>query len=642
MGHITLSGLVSGQACPVEGGAVRTALPFLGGMLLATSPIAAFAQDPASGEDAAIVVTASRATQSAHEIGSAISVVTERDFRRHQIIFIKDALQDVPGLMVSTDRPGDFTSVSIRGSNNDEVLWLVDGIELGDPSPISTQVQADHLISADVAKIEVLRGNQSSLYGSDAIGGVINIITRRATEDGLAVNAEAEAGSHGALNGGVSVLGRSGPLDFRLTATNYRHTGPSLADPETADGPVSEDDEYRRYGVSGRMGIDATDRLSFQAVGFWFDSFSDLDDTGADSSDTLKRREYALAAQGHFSSDDGAFTAKAAASRYNARRRYYGAWFRAEGDYYNGIKDQLALDIKYDRGGIVSVAAGGNFEWEKTDQLTSFSGAFQAEILTRSVYGELALRPVEGLTLTGAARIDDSSRFGSFDTYRVTAAYTIGPAKLRASYGTGAKAPGLYQLFDPGFGNPDLTVETSRSWDVGVDLTLGHALSAQLSYFALDKTNEIVFDGSRPPFGGYDQWGRTKADGVELGLLARPTGWLELSQSFTYVNHREDTDLDGLFAGSGRPKYVAASSVTVKPVAPAELTVRIRYRDGDSSGWGGTTDDYIVVDLLGSYRIADDIELYARVVNLFDEFYQVTYGTNTLGRSVYGGVRLAF
>ncbi len=619
------------------------ALPLL---LLSTST-AALAQEHTHTAEDAIIVTASRATESAQDIGSAVSVITETDIARGQITFVKDALQDVPGVVISSDRPGDFTNVSIRGSNNDEVLWLIDGIELGDPSSISTQAQADHLITADISRIEVLRGNQSSLYGSDAIGGVVNIITKRATEEGIAVNSELEVGSYGTVNAGTSVLGKSGPVDFRVTATGYRHEGPSLADPDTATSPITENDAYWRYGFSGRAGVAASQNLSFQVIGFWLDSFSDADGSdfnGAaiDSTDTVKKREYAFAGQGEFRSNDGAFSAKATASRYGVRRLYFGTWYRPEGDTYKGTKDQLALDLKYDNGGIVSVAAGGNLEWEDTDQITNFSGNFVAGIDTKSVYGELAFRPVENLTLTGAARLDDNSRFGSFDTYRATAAYVVGPAKLRASYGTGAKAPGLYQLFDPSYGNPDLKVEESKGWDVGVDLALGHSLSAQASYFVLDKTNEIVFDGSRPPFGGYDQWGRTKANGVEFGLAAQPAPWLRLSQVFTYIDHEQDNDLDGVYVDSGRPKYIATSSVTVLPIDGVELTARVRYRDGDASGFGGVTDDYVVADLLGSYRYSDGMELFARVVNLFDESYQVSYGTNTLGTSVYVGARLGF
>lgn len=614
--------------------------------LFTTTAPAAWAQDAAPVEDHTIdhtiIVTASRAVADAHEIGSAISVISEYDLARGQITFVKDALQDIPGVVVSTDRPGDFSNVSIRGSNNDEVLWLVDGIELGDPSSISTQHQADHMITADIGRIEVLRGNQSSLYGSDAIGGVINIITKRATREGIEVNTDLEVGSYGTVNAGASLLGKTGPLDFRVTTTGYRHEGPSLTDPATATGPASERDAYWRYGLSGRAGVKASKNIEFQVVGFWLDSFSDLDDSTSDSQDTVEHSEYALAAQGEYKSDSGAFSAKATASRYAVERVYFGTWYRADGDVYEGTKDQLALDLKYDNGGLISLAAGGNLEWEDTDQLTNFSGIFIAGIDTKSAYGEIAVRPVPGLTLTGAARLDDNSRFGSFDTYRGTVAYAVGPAKLRASYGTGAKAPGLYQLFDPTYGNANLLVETSEGWDVGLDVTLGHGLAAQASYFATNKTNEIVFDGSRPPFGGYDQWGRTKSGGVEVGIVARPTDWLRLGQTFTYINHRQDDDLDGVYTESGKPKYVASSSVTVYPIETIELTARARYRDGDATGFGGATDDYVVFDLLGSYRYSDSAEIYARIVNLFDEQYQVSYGKNALGMSIYGGVRMAF
>ena len=608
----------------------------------AVSAHAESADDLAAEGRESIVVTASRATTEPREIGSAVSVVTQEQLASDQITFVKDVLQDVPGVLVSTDRPGNYAGVSIRGSNNDEVLWLVDGIELGDPSSTSTQFQSDHLIASDIARIEVLRGNQSSLYGSDAIGGVINIITQRATEEGVKVNAEAQAGSHGTLNGGASILGKTGPLDFRLTATGYRHDGPSLADPRTATAPVTEDDEYWRYGFSGRAGLEASPNLSFQLNGFWLDSFSDLDNTTSDTLNTVKKREYAFAGQGFYKSDDDRLNVTLTGSRYVARRLYFGTSNRPEGDLYRGTKDSFSLDVSYDAGGLASIAAGGNLEREKTDQETFYSGDFLEKINTRSVYGEIALRPAEGLTPTGAARIDDNSRFGTFDTYRGTIAYATGPFKFRASYGTGAKSPGLYQLFDPTYGNPDLKAETSRGGDIGVDVALADTLSFQASYFFLRKKNEIVFDGSRPPYGGYDQWGRTRASGVELGLMAQPLPWLKLNQSFTYTDHETDNDLDGTYVDSGRPKYTASSAVTVLPVEQAELTLRARFRDEDLSGYGGATSAYAVVDLLGSYRISENVEIFGRVLNLFDKWYQVSYGTAALGRSAYGGVRVSF
>ncbi len=601
--------------------------------------------DANSGHDS-IIVTASRVTTAAREIGSSISIVTEEDMRRNQIIFVKDILQDTPGVQVSTDRPGSFTRVSLRGSSNAEVLWLIDGIELGDPSIISTEFQSDNLTTGDIARIEVLRGNQSSLYGSDAMGGVVNIISKRATEDGLKINAEVEGGSYNMLSGGASVLGKSGPLDFRLTATGYRHGGPSLADPHTASpaGSANEDDKYERYGFSGRIGYQATDTLSFQAIGFWQKAFIDMDDTTSDSNDTHKRREYAIAGQANYKSSDGLLKIDLTTSRYVARRLYFGIYNRAEGDLYRGIKDELSLNVAYGAEGPVSIAVGGNYEREKSRQETGFSGLFLAKVHTRSAYGEIALRPVDGMTLTGAARIDDNSRFGSFDTYRGTFAYMLGALKLRASYGTGAKAPGLYQLFDPYYGNPDLKAETSRGGDVGFDLDLAEGLSTQISYFFNKKKNEINWDYTRPPYGGYGQYGRTRAHGVEVGFRAQPLPWLGISQTYTYTDHEIDRNMigAGVFTNSGRPKYSGTTSVILTPAERASFTARVRYRDGDESGYGGSTQPYTIVDLLGSYGITDRVEIYGRVVNLFDKWYQTSYGAQSLGLSAYGGVRVNF
>ncbi|QZP09261.1 TonB-dependent receptor [Caenibius sp. WL] len=610
--------------------------------LAAAAPAYAESADDLSFESRAdIIVTASRAVSEPREIGSAISVITRETLDRNQITFVKDALIDTPGVLVSTDRPGNYASVNIRGSNNDEVLWLVDGIPLGDPSAASTEFRADHLIAADIAQIEVLRGNQSSLYGSDAIGGVINIITQRAIEEGIAVNAEAEAGSHGTLNGGASLLGKSGPVDFRLTATGYRHDGPSLTDPRTATRPASEKDAYRRYGFSGRMGVEASPNLRFQMNGFWADTFSDLDNTGSDSLNTVRKREYAVSGQGLYASSDDRLTVRLTGSRYVARRLYFGSAYRPEGDLYRGTKDTLALDARYDTGGLISLAAGGALEREKSDQATFHSGDFNARISTRSAYGELALRPAAGLTLTGAARIDDNSRFGTFDTYRGTVAYAAGPVKFRASYGTGAKAPGLYQLFDPTYGNPHLKAEKSRGGDIGADIALSDTFSASASYFFLRKTNEIEWNASIGRSGGYRQWGRTRAHGVELGLTARPLAWLTVSQSFTYTDHEAYSDAAARYRDSGRPEYAGTTAITVLPAAGAEFTARVRYRDGDASTRLATR-AYAVVDLLGSYRINGNVELFGRVTNLFDKWYQMYAHTNTLGRSAYGGVRVSF
>ncbi|MCJ2181460.1 TonB-dependent receptor [Novosphingobium sp. 1949] len=599
--------------------------------------------------DSAIVVTASRIKLAPREVGSAYTIVTDKELQAKQVTFLKEALQDVPGVQISSDRPGDATSISIRGSDNDEVVWLIDGIQLGDPSATSTQFASDHLTSQDIARVEVLRGNQSSLYGADAIGGVVNIITQRATHEGLALNAEAETGSYGTLNGGASLLGKYGPLDFRLTATGNSHEGPSLADPRTAStaGSITEDDEYWRYGFSGRTGLALSDTISLQALGFWQKAFSDLDGTTSDSSNTVLKREYAAALQGRYASLDGRFTADASVNRYQAKRLYFGTYYSDDGDLYRGTKDAANLNLGYDAG-IFAISAGGKLEEEKSDQVTYYSGDLHKHVTTRSGYGELALRPFEGLTLTGAARVDDNSRFGTFDTYRGTIAYALPTGllgadsiKLRASYGTGAKAPGLYQLFDPTYGNPDLKVQTSKGGDLGVDVVYGWA-SAQVSYFYTHTHNEIVYDSGIGTYGGYTQYGRTRKDGFEIALALAPATWLRLDQNFTFLTAEEDDDEDGTYTDMGNPKRSGSTAVTVLPVESVSLTARARYRSRNASSYGGTTAAYAVADVLASWRVAPQFELYGRVTNLFDKWYQMSYGKNALGRAVYAGVRYSF
>lgn len=622
-------------------------------LLLGTSlATPAFAQQsPAPADTSAtdgIIVTASRLALEPREIGSAVTVVTDKDLEAGQIVFVKDVLQDLAGVQVSTDRPGDNTNVSIRGSDNDQVMWLIDGIKLGDPSAISTQFQPDHLVSQDIARIEVLRGNQSSLYGSDAIGGVVNIITQRATRDGVHLNAEGEGGSYGAVNGGASVFGKSGALDFRLTATGYSQDGPSLADPKTAypAGSATEQDGYWRYGLSGRAGLALSNTLSVQMIGFWQKARSDMDNTTSDSSDFVRKRDYAAAAQANYLSTDKKLKIDASVSRYAARRLYFGTWYAPDGDSYKGTHDRADVNLRYDAG-LVAISAGGSLEREKSDQATYYSGNLAHSISTTSGYGELALRPIANLTITGAARVDDNSRFGSFDTYRGTIAYVVPGAlgadsvKFRASYGTGAKAPGIYQLYDPTYGNSALKAETSRGGDFGVDMNF-ERFSAQFSYFYGHTKNEIVWDATLGSYGQYTQYGRTRKQGVEVAFVLEPVKGVSIRQSFTYLDAEADMTQSGAYSDIGRPSHSGSTAITLTPIERLSLTARARYRSRNaSSTYYPATAAYGVVDLLASYGLTDRISVYGRVTNLFDKDYQMTYGTNALGRAAYGGVRVS-
>jgi vitamin B12 transporter len=292
----------------------------------------------------------------------------------------------------------------------------------------------------------------------------------------------------------------------------------------------------------------------------------------------------------------------------------------------------------WESSGLLGLAFGLDHESEATDQLTEFSGSFLAENGTDSLFAEAAFTPIGAFTLTVALRSDDNDRFGRFATERVTAAYVLetrGPStRFRASVGTGAKAPGLYQLFDPAFGNPELGVEESEGFDVGVDLDWSGGASLSLGYFANDIENEIDFLWPT----GYLNLGETEARGVEAFVavpLARRIDW---SLSYTYVDSEDAATGDWL----GRPRNSATSQLTFRPSEPFSLTARGRYRSMNAASFGGSTSSFVVWDLLGRFELSEKLEIFGRVVNLFDEDYQYEWGMSTYDRSVFAGLRLRY
>lgn len=592
--------------------------------------LGASAASAQTADQETIIVTGSRTGLEARQIGSALSVVTREDIESGQMQFAKDALQDVPGLQISNDRPGAVTGVYIRGSDSDQVLVLIDGLELGDPSNISTSFQFDHLTTADIERIEVLRGNQSSLYGSDAIGGVINVITRRPGDAGIQVDIDAEGGSYGTRRIDASIAGDTGLVDFRLGVDSLLIDGPSRADPNA--GPAIEDDAYERRGLSARLGFELASDWRLELRGLASDTETDLDGTGMDQTfyaPDVDKDETIYALSLSRSAADSRWRHELAFSRYDAERVY-----EVFGDRLTGEKQNLRFFSAYDAAESLSLAFGFDLEDESTDQFTGFSGSFIAANSTDSVFAEAAITPVDDFTLTFAARSDNNERFGRFSTHRLTAAWVVesGEAELkfRASWGTGAKAPGLYQLFDPLFGNPDLQVEESRGYDVGLDWAWGGGTTLSISYFDLDIDDEIDF------FGSYVNLGATQARGVETFLSKRLSRRVDWSLGYTHMASHDRQTGDWL----GRPRNSATTQISFDVSERVALSARARFRSRNAASFGGVTDSFVVADVLGSYELNERLEVYGRIVNVFDEDYQYEWGSSTYDRSLFAGVRV--
>ncbi|MEI8145644.1 MAG: TonB-dependent receptor, partial [Alphaproteobacteria bacterium] len=514
-----------------------------------------------------IVVTATRNETPINQVGSAITVVRREEVARANPASLVDVLRTVPGLDISeTGGPGAVTSVRLRGANSGQTLVLIDGQRVNDPSGPSGEFNFGSLAPGLIERIEVLRGPQSALYGSDAIGGVINIITKKGNGP-TQVTLEAQGGSYGTASGGGTISGSKDGFSYAFSAFGTRSDGfsrygfriPRLA----AQFPRLESDGYDRVGGSARVGYDTGWGLSFDSSLHFtttrsnydaaFGSFPDTPSTGRQTLingfvranyETMDKR-FAQSVT-FFVADttrrDSSITyARSPFTLPNTNRSDTGAVGRRIGVEYQATARLDAFG---------TVVLGGRTENESliTDSQTilpvpgPFRVTARSSQATNAVFGLWTLPIGDRLTISAGGRIDQIVNGPQFATWRTTAAYQIPETgtTLRASAGTGGKAPTLFQRFDPTFGNPNLQSETSIGWDAGIDQRFfGDKGLLSLTYFNNRFKNLIDFV-SVGILGSYFNVSRARTEGVELAssleIIAKV---LTFRATYTHLDARD-------------------------------------------------------------------------------------------------------
>jgi vitamin B12 transporter len=635
--------------------ALVAALPVLA---LPSQVLAADAVE-ASSEVDQIVVTAGRAADKLSEVPVSMTVITAETLRQRQAVVVSDLLSRTPGVTVTRNGGvGGSTQVRIRGAESDQTAVLIDGVKLNDPSSTGGGYNFATLLAGDVDRIEVLRGPQSTLWGSQAIGGVVSMITK--TPDGpLSGDAVVEGGSRATAYGRVGVGAGGTWGGWRLAAGSYTTAGVSNFD-EAMGG--KEKDGYHNTAISGRLDLNVTDwaaldaRLSYAAGRNEFDGFPAPAFAFADTAEYGKTKELVSYLGARLSNFDGAL---------NSRIGY--SYTQTDRDNYN--PDQAVTTKTFDaRGTDNSLEYQGTWtinpvwravfgaeterSWFRTAAPSDFDpnptpGRHAASM--DSVYGQLQAKLVEGLTLTGGVRHDDHDTFGGATTYQAGAAWSLngGATVLRANYGEGFKAPSLYQLYSD-YGNTALKPEEAKSWDIGVEHSvLDGRLRGSIIYFSRDTKNQIDFlsNNTPPNFGGYANTAKTQADGVEV------EGSFEVSSLLTLSANYTNMDAINKSAGANYGKdLVRRAGETAN--ADAELNLPNGLTAGVTMQYVGHSFDnaantrrlksYVLTDVRVSYPINDTFELYGRVENLFDQQYETLYRYGTLGRGAFAGVRARF
>jgi len=630
-------------------------------MLAAMAAFAALA-GTASGQDfaapatdnPAMVVTATRTPTPVDQVASSVTLITAADIEEAQWRTLPDALEGAPGLnVVQTGGPGGFASVFIRGANANHTKVIVDGIDANDPS-IGGAFDFGQMAIAGIARIEVLRGPQSSLYGSDAIGGVIAITTAQGQGPARLAGA-VEGGSFDTFDQTADLSGSGGRFHYafglaHLRAGNTPVTPLDLLPP----GRPRIGDGYENLSLSTRLDADLAPALAvglvLRSVGsdlrFTGDDFSVFPSIPAAAQTDQAVRQLFARGEARISLAGGKFANVLGLgySRWRTRLQSPDVPFGPQAPSFDR-GDRLKFDwqgvIALSRG--ETLVAGAQYAAERL--IDSPISASDRDV---GVFGELQSAPFGGLHVAASGRVDDNDRFGPAATWRIAPSFLVAATgtQLKATWGTGFKAPSLTQLFVsfPAFGffaNPALKPETSQGWDLGFEQPLAHGrLRLGATWFHNAIRNLIDANAAGDSLANI---GAATTYGAETFITFAPVPRLKLRADYTYTVARDDQSGEELLR---RPRHKASLAAAWRGPGRLAISGSVLYVgswvDGNRSFSIPRLNAraYVVANIAAAYDLGSGVELFGRIDNLLSRRYEDPVGFQRPGFGAFAGVRV--
>lgn len=576
-------------------------------------------------------------------VASSTTLITAEQIERSGFNLVADVLRTVPGLdIVQTGPRGGLTSVFLRGTNSNQTKVLFNGIPLNDPSSAGRAFDFSSMSVDMIERIEVVRGPQSTLYGSDAIGGVINIITRRG-QGPTSVTASFMGGSYGTTRNGGSVSGGNDKLYYAVGGSYFYSDGFSAASMRTG---ATEADSHRLGTVIGRFGWTPTDQVEIDYVFRWIDARTEIDDAsftiGSPPVDDPTRLNLAdsfvTGLKGRWSILDGGITQHLAMSLTDYNRSDLDDVFGTSS--FTG--QTLLLDYHAD---LLLFACNtlivGADHWNESAANSFGDDSSQYK---SGVYLQDQWQISDRWSLTVGLRWDEYNRAGAAQTYQIRSVYDVQETgtSFHGTLGTGFRVPSLAENTPP-FGNIDLAPEKSRGWDVGVtQRLLDDTMQVEATYFRNDIENLILFDPTVPPFGRLENIGNAKTHGVEVvGIwYLMPDTWLNGTYTRT-----DTTDLDSGFTLPRRPRDKGTAGITHRfcrcraETSLYALFVGDRFDARDESV---VLDGYTLLNLAGHFDLTDRMQCFYRFDNLLNQQYEEITGFGAASSSAFGGLRMVW
>ncbi len=592
-----------------------------------------------------VVVTANRVLTPIEEVGSSITVITAKDIEAKGYITVKEVLKGTPGLDVwSTGGPGQMSSVSLRGTKSFQTLVLIDGVEMNDPTGMNRGFNFANLTVDNIERIEVLRGSQSTLYGADAIGGVINIITKKG-KGKPEFYIGSEGGSYKTWREFSGASMGSEKVNASLALSHNSSDGFSVADDDMPGN--SEDDKWENTSASARVGFILSENVDLDFISRFQKGRTHLDNGGGANQDVedyhVKERKVYTKAQAHAFAFDGLWEQTLFYGFTDHDREYRDCPY-GDSDF-DGKKHEISWQNNLYLHKTNTLTLGLEYEKEEMDD----HGDLDESAYTNSFFVQDQIK-LGGFSFTTLGlRYDDHEEFGSETTFRITQAFLLRDwgTKFKGSYGTGFRAPSLSELYyiNPwggAGGNPDLDPEESKGWDIGIEQSFfNNCMIIGITYFYNDFDDLIDWDN------GYNNVDDAKTSGIESFIKIMPFDDLSVCLNYTYTD-TEDDEGNRLLR---RPLNKVGLNTFFRFLERGTLNLDLFYVDErDDRYWDSMTfstkdvalDDYILVNLAGSFDICKSLQVFARIENLFDEDYNEAYGYGTAGFSAYGGMKVTF
>ena len=625
-------------------------------LLLSSACLSALIAFPVfAADDAAmipeIVVTPNRAPVPLSKVASSVTVIDRQDIERQNKATVTELLRQVPGVTIANNgAPGQTSTVFMRGTNSNHVLVMIDGMVVNDPSQPGNAFDFANISMNNIERVEVLRGPQSTLYGSQAIGGVINIITRQGVGKPRS-NAYAEYGSYNTYRTGAGSNGEIGNTSYSFGVSQFHTSGISSLDSRLGGQERDASDIYNlSLNVASKLSdiFTAKTNLRYNRTNSEFDTPGSFVRPADDPDPINDSRQFNGRIAGELTLLDGKWTQELGVSALDLNRSQITEYYDASFNTYFGRQNYQGTRQTIDwvhrlRPWDNHLITLGTEAWQedfKTDMLA------KVNVGNKAVFADHQFNITDNAFMNYGLRLDDHQAFGRQFTWKVAPGYLIKETstRLKATYGTGFKAPSLSQLYDPSSGNALLNPERSKGWDAGFEQNLwGDKVTFGATYFRND-IDQLISFASAPPYRALNL-GKARTEGVESTFAYRPNIDWTLSGSYVYTLSQDRAASQELLR---RPKHQANLVATYNYSEQLDVGANARYssnrRDIDINSPYGRLDvkSFTTLDLYGNYRINPNLTAYGRLENLLDKDYEEVYGYGMLGRTAYAGIKAQF